>query len=85
MKLSQVYTYFGGNWATTMKELGLSPITYLAWRRKGYVPYRSQILIEKHTGGELVADTKDDIRVTSKSNALSYKQDRAMKESEYHD
>jgi hypothetical protein len=65
MKATEVHEFFGGKWSHVARGLGLTESTVGYWRRKGYISYRTQLLIEKITEGKLVAD-KDDAKPEDK-------------------
>lgn len=50
-----VLNYYG-TWSRLIREAGLGVSTYQKWLKKGYIPYRSQLLIEKITKTKLLAD-----------------------------
>lgn len=54
MLLEELYDYYG-NWLAIGRELNFAPCTYQGWRKKGYIPYMTQLLIEKKTDGMFVA------------------------------
>lgn len=58
MTLQEVFDYFKTPTFFTMKT-GIHPNTWFDWKKKGYVPYRSQIKIEKATNGKLRARDLD--------------------------
>lgn len=39
-----------------MRQLGFAPNTYLGWKKKGFVPYLTQLIIEKKTDSRFKAD-----------------------------
>lgn len=48
MLLEELKNYFG-TWALMSRELGLGATTYLGWKRKGYIPYKTQCVLEMKT------------------------------------
>jgi hypothetical protein len=54
MKLNELYEYFG-SWTQLTRELNLSSATYQIWRRKGYIPFKAQLLIENKSKGRFKA------------------------------
>ncbi len=50
MLLSELYEHYG-TWSELCRELRLGNSTYQIWRRKGYIPFRAQLLIENRTQG----------------------------------
>jgi hypothetical protein len=59
MTLSEIYEYYGCNWARVARELKLGSTTLQKWNAKGYVPIRSQMVIEKRTDGLFKARIED--------------------------
>jgi hypothetical protein len=55
MLLAELYAYFG-SWASLSRNLGFGSTTYQYWRRIGYIPYPTQVLIEKKTDRMFLAD-----------------------------
>ncbi len=55
MLLQELYGFYG-SWAKLTRELGLGSTTYQPWVKKGYIPYTTQLLIEKKTKGKFRAD-----------------------------
>lgn len=78
MKLSQVYTYFGGSWPKVASALGLTKPGVYRWEREGYIPYKAQLKIQEATNGDLIASIEDDTRIVARSRALDYKQKRTL-------
>lgn len=54
MKLTELYEYYG-TWADMGRALNLGNSTYTVWRKNGYIPYPTQLLIEKKTKGRFKA------------------------------
>jgi hypothetical protein len=54
MLLDELYEYFG-TWTKLVRSLDFSHTSYLVWRKKGYIPYTSQLRIEKITRGKFKA------------------------------
>ncbi len=50
MLLSELYEHYG-TWTKLVRELDLGNSTYQLWRKKGYIPFKSQLLIERKTKG----------------------------------
>jgi hypothetical protein len=48
MLLGELYEHYG-TWTKMVRELDLGNSTYQIWRKKGYIPFRSQLLIERKT------------------------------------
>lgn len=61
MKIIEVYEYYGMNWSRMTRSLGIGVNTPVYWRKIGYIPYPSQVLIERETGGALVAKREHDL------------------------
>lgn len=55
MLIEELHSYYG-TWADTMRQLGFAPNTYLGWKKKGFVPYLTQLIIEKKTDSRFKAD-----------------------------
>ncbi len=56
MKIEEVYEYFGKNWSKIMRIMGVCHNNYKYWQKIGYIPFSSQLLIERVTKGKLLAD-----------------------------
>lgn len=46
MLLQELYDYYG-SWTEIGRKLELGNCTYQVWRKKGYIPYPTQLVIEK--------------------------------------
>ena len=57
MLLDELYKHYG-NWTRLGRELSLGNSTYQVWRKKGYIPFRSQLLIERQTNGLFKAEER---------------------------
>ncbi len=55
MLLEELHEYYG-TWSKLTKELDLGITTYQNWVRKGYIPYSTQLMIEKKTKRKFKAD-----------------------------
>lgn len=55
-----VVDHFGG-WARASRALIMGNSTHHAWKMKGFIPIRTQHIIEKKTGGVLKADVRHDL------------------------
>ncbi|MGE4118926.1 MAG: hypothetical protein AB7F29_13720 [Candidatus Nitrosocosmicus sp.] len=55
MKLNDLITYYG-NSDNFVKKTGMARNCWFIWKRKGYVPIKSQYRIEGLTSGTLKAD-----------------------------
>jgi len=58
MKIKEIEDYFGSS-VNFVKKTGMARTCWFAWRRKGFVPIKSQFRLEAITGGQLKADYKD--------------------------
>jgi len=58
MLIKEMYDYYGNNWAKMARELGFGTNTVFLWKTQGYVPIRSQMVIEKRTSGLFKADVE---------------------------
>ena len=45
-----------GTWASMSRELGLGATTYLGWIKKGYIPFKTQCLLENMTNRKFKAN-----------------------------
>lgn len=54
MTLDDAHNHFG-SFAEMSRSLGIASNAYQYWRKIGYIPYRSQLLIQNHTNGKLKA------------------------------
>jgi len=50
MLLEQLYAHFK-KWTEIGRQLNLGMNTYQNWRKLGYIPYRTQVVIERKTNG----------------------------------
>ena len=55
MYLEELREYFG-TYADMTRQLGLGNTTYLFWKKKGYIPFTTQCVIEKKTKRRFRAD-----------------------------
>ena len=56
MTIFELYEYYDYNWANVSRELKIGSTTLVNWRKRGYIPIRSQMVIEKKTNGLFKAD-----------------------------
>lgn len=56
MKLNELYEYFECNWTRVARETGFGLTTLTLWRKKGEIPQRAQLIIERRLGGAFKAD-----------------------------
>lgn len=54
MLLEELHEFYG-TWADMTRKLELSPTTYLGWRKKGYIPWETQLVIEEKTNRKFKA------------------------------
>lgn len=79
MTLEEVYDYYDNNWSKMTRELKLGTTTLRNWKTRGFIPIRSQMLIEKRTGGLFKASiehapTNPDVRaIMSREQLLRIK------------
>lgn len=59
MKIKELYEHYEYNWAKMSRELKFGSTTIKNWRDNGYIPFVSQKLIEKRTGGLFKARMED--------------------------
>lgn len=57
MLLDELYKHYG-NWTRLARALSLGNSTYQVWRKKGYIPFKSQLLIERQTNGLFKAEER---------------------------
>jgi hypothetical protein len=62
MMPDEVISYFGG-WTKASRFLNMGSSTYHAWKVKGFIPIRSQHIIEKKINGDLKADVRHDLEL----------------------
>jgi hypothetical protein len=55
MLMKELHDYYG-NWSKLTRELDLGISTYQGWVKKGYIPYTTQLIIEKKTKGKFKAN-----------------------------
>ena len=58
MTLDEIKLYFGSGYRFN-KITKMSPTSWSNWFKQGYIPLRSQLIIEKATCGELKAKLED--------------------------
>ncbi len=58
MKIDEVEEYFGSS-AEFQALTGMSRVNYYNWRVRGYVPLKSQLLLEQLTHGKLKMNYQD--------------------------
>lgn len=74
MKLLEVFTHFGFNWANAMRQCEFCSHTYTRWIKLGYIPIHSQAKIEEMTKGKLKASLKDEIKDDEYFKAIANRQ-----------
>lgn len=57
MKIEEVKSYFG-SFASFARNLNIHINTAYGWRKRGGIPLKYQIIIEKYTNGALKIDEK---------------------------
>lgn len=55
MLFQELHDYYG-TWTQLSRELGLGTTTYQNWVKKGYIPFNTQLLIEKRSKRKFKAD-----------------------------
>lgn len=50
MLLDELYEHYG-SWTQLTRKLDLSNSTYQTWKKKGYIPFKTQLLIQHKTNG----------------------------------
>lgn len=48
MLLEELHSYYK-SYTNMSRKLELAPVTYLSWKRKGYIPWPTQLVIEEKT------------------------------------
>ncbi len=56
MLIEELYKHYGENWSNVARGLDLGFSTTRRWRKIGYIPYETQVLIEKKTNCLFIAD-----------------------------
>ena len=59
MTLKEIYDYYGKNWAEVARELKIGSTTLQKWRKRGYIPIRSQMVLDKRTNSLFKARIED--------------------------
>ena len=59
MTLIEIYESYGCNWAKVARELKIGSTTLQKWKKRGYIPIRSQMVLEKRTKGIFKARLQD--------------------------
>lgn len=54
MLLEELHEYYG-TWAYMARKLEIGSTTYLGWRKKGYIPWETQLVIEQKTNRKFKA------------------------------
>lgn len=57
MLLQELYEHYG-NWTRLVRELDFGTSTCQLWRKRGYIPFKTQLLIEYKTKGRFKANEK---------------------------
>lgn len=58
MSIDEVINYYGSMYKVCF-ELGLAIQNGTHWKRRGYIPYKQQLRLERLTKGQLVCDEED--------------------------
>jgi len=58
MRLDELYNYYG-TWYALARALNVGVNTHQYWRKIGYIPYPTQLVIEKRTKGLFKASEED--------------------------
>lgn len=58
MNTDEVYQFFGSCWKAS-KAIGITKQGFSIWEKRGYIPLKQQIKIEKITKGKLIAREED--------------------------
>ena len=57
MKIDELKNYYK-TWSNICREFGMGLNATQYWRKIGYIPYRTQLLIEKQSKGKFKANTE---------------------------
>lgn len=58
MTLEEIFVHYGRNWVTVGRELRIGATSIQNWKKRGYIPIRSQMIIEFRSEGRFKADLK---------------------------
>jgi hypothetical protein len=58
MRIEDLYDKYG-SWSAVAQELKKTPSAINYWRKRGYIPYPAQLVIEKRTKGLFKASLDD--------------------------
>lgn len=58
MLLRELYEYYG-TWTSLCRELGMGNNSYQRWKKQGYIPFQTQLLIEHKTKRRFKAREED--------------------------
>ena len=58
MNLQDIINEYGTSYQFE-KITGMSHASFLNWKKKGYIPFRTQVLLERMTEGRLKASESD--------------------------
>jgi len=67
MTTDDVYEFFGSGWKASC-AIGITKSAFSAWIKRGYIPLKQQIRIQKITKGKLIALEKDAKKSLDKTN-----------------
>lgn len=59
MTIIEIYEYYGENWAEVARELKIGSTTLQKWRKREFIPIRSQMVLEKRSDGLFKARIED--------------------------
>jgi len=54
MLLDELYSHYG-TWTNMVRQLNLGSTTYLLWKKNGFIPFKTQLLIQHKTKGRFKA------------------------------
>ncbi len=54
MLINELYEYYG-SWAKLSRALEMGSGTYWTWKKRGYIPFPTQLMIEYKTKGRFKA------------------------------
>ncbi len=58
MRIEELYSHYG-TWTAVAHALELGMNSHQYWRKRGYIPYPTQLVIEKKTKGLFRASEED--------------------------
>lgn len=59
MKVEDIYEHFGKSWTKVSRELKVPHSSLQNWRKRGFIPIRTQMLLERKSNGLFKASLDD--------------------------